>query len=176
MIAAADPLAPPLARALAAHDPALGLRTEIDADAAFVDALYAQTRWDELAAVAWPDEAKRAFLREQRALQRDHYRRHYANAEWLIAMREAEPIGRLYLHAGRAEIRLMDIALVAAERGRGIGGALIVALQREASRRGCSVTLHVEPDNPAQRLYARLGFSLNEHRGVYDFLEWRSGA
>jgi len=32
--------------------------------------------------------------------------------------------------------------------------------------------LHGEPDNPAQRLYQRLGFRLIEHRGVYDFLGW----
>jgi ribosomal protein S18 acetylase RimI-like enzyme len=35
------------------------------------------------------------------------------------------------------------------------------------------VTLHVEPLNPAQRLYRRLGFRLLEDRGVYHFLEWR---
>jgi len=34
--------------------------------------------------------------------------------------------------------------------------------------------LHVEPDNPAQRLYQRLGFRLIENRGVYDFLGWKS--
>ncbi len=44
-------------------------------------------------------------------------------------------------------------------RGRGVGGLLVRELLAEAARQGIAqVSLSVEVDNPAQRLYERLGF------------------
>jgi ribosomal protein S18 acetylase RimI-like enzyme len=45
-------------------------------------------------------------------------------------------------------------------RGRGVGGMLLHALFAEAARRGVSLCLNVRHDNPAQRLYERVGFRL----------------
>ena len=83
-----------------------------------------------------------------------------------------EPFGRVYLYASADEFRLMDIALLPDWRGRGIGQELLRALMRVAAAQSRRITLHVEPNNPAQRLYARLGFELVEDRGVYHFLGW----
>jgi len=152
------------------------LRAETGADFAFVCALYAEVRHDELAPVPWPDQAKRDFLDAQCRLQRDHYAKHYVGAEFLIIERDARSIGRLYVHATGKEIRLMDIALCSTERNRGLGSRLVHALRDEAARRGVDLTLHVEPTNPAQHLYQRLGFRLIENRGVYDFLGWSAQA
>lgn len=174
-MAAADYRAP-LAAALAAQAADLRLREETDADGEFVVALYTDTRWEELRQAQWPESAVRDFLAQQSRLQSDHYRQHYPGAELLLIERvdgtSATPIGRLYLRVGSDEVRLMDIALLATECGRGVGSALIVALQQEAARQQHRLTLHVEPNNPAQRLYRRLGFGLIENRGVYDFLGW----
>ncbi|MBL8297027.1 MAG: GNAT family N-acetyltransferase [Rhodanobacteraceae bacterium] len=164
--------APVLGRALAAHDTRLRLRDETDADSAFVIGLYTDVRWEELRPVDWPDAVKRDFLAQQSQLQSAHYRQHYPGAELLLILCDEQPIGRIYLRAGTSEVRLMDIALLATRCGSGIGGALVRALQCEAKHNGHQVTLHVEPNNPAQRLYTRLGFELIEKRGVYDFLGW----
>ncbi|WP_257385089.1 GNAT family N-acetyltransferase [Tahibacter caeni] len=170
----------PLAAALAAQAANLRLREETGADADFVVALYTDTRWEELRQAQWPEAAVREFLAQQSRLQSDHYRLHYPGAELLLIERAeagtVTPIGRIYLRAGNEEVRLMDIALLASECGRGIGTALVVALQQEVARRGQRLTLHVEPNNPAQRLYARLGFARIENRGVYDFLGWPAAA
>jgi imidazolonepropionase-like amidohydrolase len=48
---------------------------------------------------------------------------------------------------------------------------LIARLLAEATAAGLPVTIHVERENPALRLYARLGFRLAEDKGVYLFLE-----
>ena len=153
------------------HD---GLRfhrvTEVDL--AFVYALYAQVRAAELAPVPWPQDAKDAFLAEQAALQHRHYVTNYPGADLLVVANASGPIGRVYVYRSPGEIRLMDIALVPERRNRGIGTRLLNEILDEARATGSTVTLHVEPDNPAQRLYCRLGFRLIEHRGVYDFLGW----
>ncbi len=192
--APAGALAPILRAALAGLDRGLDLRGETGADLDFLIDLYTSTRWEELAPVDWPDAAKRAFLAEQARLQHAHYLEHYAGAEMLLisaplaavlngasaavtpwidtTAAERALIGRIYLRTGASEIRLMEIALLPDLRGRGIGRRLISTLQSAAEARSLDLTLHVEPNNPAQRLYQRLGFSLLEKRGVYDFLGW----
>lgn len=151
------------------------LRPIVDADAAFLRDLYAASRSNEMALVDWPDDVKRQFLAEQFALQHRHYEKVYIGADFLLIEHGIDPIGRIYVYRSPSEIRLMDIALVPAWRGRGIGTALLEELMAEARATQSELTLHVEPDNPAQRLYKRLGFRLIEQRGVYDFLGWRAG-
>ena len=165
-------LAPSLAQALCLNDAALTLRIEQADDFSFIAELYADVRHEELAPLPWPGQAKRDFLDAQCRLQRNHYAEHYRGAELLVIERAGTPIGRAYVHATASEIRLMDIALLRAERNHGIGSAIVRRLQEESRNRTARLTLHVEPDNPAQRLYRRLGFVLIEHRGVYDFLGW----
>jgi ribosomal protein S18 acetylase RimI-like enzyme len=51
-------------------------------------------------------------------------------------------------------------------RGRGIGAAMLTALTDEARRRGiAALSLSVEVDNPAVRLYERQGFAVVERSG-----------
>jgi ribosomal protein S18 acetylase RimI-like enzyme len=169
---ATDALAPRLAAACAN----LELRSETDADIEFLARVYASTRAQELAVVAWSDAEKQRFLRSQFDQQRSYYRAHYVGAEFLVLAQAGEPIGRLYVFRSQHEIRMMDIALLPEWRGRGIGGCLLRALLAEAAADDCRITLHVEPNNPARGWYERLGFRLIENRGVYLFLGWTPGA
>ena len=150
---------------------AVTLREESPADKDFLADLYAATREEELRPVAWDDAQKRAFLREQFELQWAHYRRHYPRAEWLVLQDDGVAIGRLYAETSGPEVRLMDIALVAERRNRGLGTAIMKSLLGYADELGLPVTLHVEPFNPASRLYERLGFATRETRGIYLFME-----
>jgi ribosomal protein S18 acetylase RimI-like enzyme len=128
--------------------------------------VYASTREDELASVPWDDEAKDGFLRAQFDAQDRWWREHYAGASFDVVLVDGEPAGRLYVHATDDEIRIVDIALLPAFRGSGIGSALL----RDVLADGRRVTIHVERMNPALRLYERLGFELAEDKGVYLFL------
>jgi len=170
-------LSPPsFASRLAPHCANLEFVPEQESDTAFLRDLYASTRWQELAQTPWNDDAKRAFLQEQFFLQRDHYRKNYVGAEFLVVRQHDQPIGRIYIYATPREIRLMDIALIDIKRGVGLGRLMIEALMRLARETACEITLHVEPNNPALHLYQRLGFTLIEDRGVYHFLGWKPDA
>ncbi len=52
----------------------------------------------------------------------------------------------------------MEITLLVEKRGQGIGGALTREILADAESSGRPVVLHVEPWNPALRLYERCGF------------------
>jgi ribosomal protein S18 acetylase RimI-like enzyme len=121
--------------------------------------------------VPWDDAQKDAFLRMQFDAQDAWWQENYADASFDVILVEGEPAGRLYVHRGPSEIRIVDIALLPEHRGNGIGTRLLEELLAEGDASAKSVTIHVERMNPALRLYARLGFSLAEDKGVYLFLE-----
>lgn len=147
------------------------LRPADDADRETLFRIYASTREQELSVLDWAAEAREAFLRQQFEAQDRHYRQHYHHTRFDLILRDGEPVGRLYVARWAAEIRIVDIALLPTARGHGLGGALIARLLAEAAAAGLPVTIHVERENPALRLYARLGFRLAEDKGVYLFLE-----
>ncbi len=150
----------------------ISFRPAVDADRGFLAALYASTREEELAPVPWPDSAKRDFLEHQFQLQHAYYHDVFVDSDFLVILHRDEPIGRVYVHRTATEILVIDIALLLAWRGRGIGSALLGEIVDEAQRTGRHISLHVEPHNRAKRLYERLGFQMIENRGVYDYMTW----
>lgn len=148
----------------------ISLRAERPEDRPFLLALFASIRTAELEALPWTGEQKLDFIQQQFDLQWNHYRQHYLTAEWLVIERAGEPIGRLYLETTTVEVRLMDIALIDAERNHGLGTALLRTVIAHAERLGLPVGLHVEPFNPALHLYQRFGFQPGEMRGIYCFM------
>lgn len=149
------------------------LREAGPADREFLLRAYASTREAELAQVDWSEEQKQLFLRMQFDAQDAHYRAHYPGARFDVIEWAGEPAGRFYVQRAAREIRVMELALLPAYRGRGIGSALLCGVQQEAARGGQAVTIHVEQTNPALRLYQRLGFAAIAEHGIYLLLEWR---
>lgn len=146
-------------------------------DLDFLRRLYASTREQELAQVTdWSAEQKEAFLAQQFEAQHHHYQKYYPEASFDLILDGEEPIGRLYVSRWEREIRLVDVALVPAARGRGIGTTLLRDLLAEGERTGKPVSIHVERFNPALRLYRRLGFREIEEKGPYFLMEWRPPA
>lgn len=147
------------------------LRPVEAADRPFLVELYGSTREDELARVQWDDGARRAFVEHQFAAQDAHYRANYPGATLDVVEVDGAPAGRLYVHRGPSDIRIMDIALAPAFRRRGIGTALLRSLMAEADGSGRKLSIHVEQNNPARSLYDRLGFLPAGEHGVYVLME-----
>jgi ribosomal protein S18 acetylase RimI-like enzyme len=161
---------PPAASRRAIRDH-VGLRAERSDDAPFVYRLYASTRADEMALVPWDPEEKDAFLRMQFRFQTLHYRRAYPGAAFEIVLLDGRPVGRLYTDRGKEEIRVIDIALVPGYRGAGIGTELLRGLLSEAAALNKAVSVRVERQNRAVRLYTRLGFRVVADQGMYLVME-----
>lgn len=145
-------------------------------DEGFLYRVYASTREDELKQVDWENAQKEAFLKMQFNAQHSYYMEHYRLATFDIVLVDGEPVGRLYVDRRKAEIRIIDIALLPLFRNRGIGSTLLKELLAEGEQSGRAVTIHVERYNPALNLYTRLGFRHIADNGVYYLMEWKHDA
>ncbi len=163
MLAAVDQCPPPPAFRLRA----VALPDDLD----FLLTLYADSRAREMALLPWPEARKRAFLAQQFSAQHDDYQRRFGERRFWLVERKGTPVGRLYLAAPEAgRLRIVDLSIAARFQGRGWGGALLRWLARAAGPVGARLELHVRQGNPARRLYERLGFRLEETRGLDDLL------
>jgi len=158
----------------------LRLRRAGEDDLPFLAEVYASTRREEVAKLPWSEEEKETFLRWQFDSQHRHYREYYPDCEFLVVERggedgPSEPIGRIYVDRWKDQIRLVDVALLPEHRGRGLGGALLRELLAEGEARDLPVTIHVEYNNPALRLYRRLGFRHVDSNGIYYLMRREPG-
>ncbi len=60
-------------------------------------------------------------------------------------------------------LKIHDVAVHPDARGMGIGTRMLEEVEKEAEEMGCSkITLEVRTDNPAQKLYKKMGFRFGE--------------
>jgi ribosomal protein S18 acetylase RimI-like enzyme len=138
--------------------PSTLLRPATDADAGFAQALYAATR-DDLRLLPLPPAQVEQLIAMQQRMHEEGRRAMYPNAEVLVLEQAGEPAGRAVLDTTGTDWRLVDLALLPALRGRGLGAALLAALQARAAAHGARIGLAVLRTNaPALRLYRRAGF------------------
>lgn len=147
-------------------EPPLSLRPLRADDDAFLFRLYASTR-EELSALSAEDGPLSSLLRQQFDLREVQYRSRHPTASVDAILREGRAIGRLTLDRSGAEIVLVDIALMPAERGQGWGSRVLASLVEEADRARRAIRLTVALENPASRLYRRAGFVAVDDDGVY---------
>ncbi len=96
---------------------------------------------------AWGEEGDTGFLAEEDGTP--------CGLAWYRFFTEEEH-GEGFVDPATPEVA---IAVVDGMRGRGIGAALMLAVHERARAQGVErISLSVDPDNPARRLYLRLGY------------------
>lgn len=148
------------------------LREATPLDRDFLLAVFASTRGEELAALAWGPEQSQAFLLMQFNAQQQNYDAAYPAASNSIVLLAGQPVGRMLVDRGDAAVELVDIAVLPEYRSRGIGSALIRGLMDEAAAAQKPLDLSVYATNPARRLYDRLGFSKIDEESLYVRMQW----
>jgi ribosomal protein S18 acetylase RimI-like enzyme len=148
------------------------LRPVEASDREFLLGVYAASRKEELDQVVWPEGLREAFLLMQFDAQDADYHRTNPAGSFDVVEVDGRPAGRLYVDRRPGDLRVVDIALLPAYRGRGVGERLLRTLQEEAAAAGRKVSIHVEIHNPAARLYDRLGFVVVDEGPVYRRMEW----
>jgi ribosomal protein S18 acetylase RimI-like enzyme len=145
----------------------LHLRAASEHDLDFLYSVFESTRAEEFARAGLSADHIAALLAQQFSMQDAYYRSHYPHCSFDVVMLGNERVGRLYHDWRDHEARLIDIALLPAYRGAGLGTKLMNAFVARAAGKAIPIVLYVEMDNPVQGLYRRLGFEAVGENGVY---------
>jgi GNAT superfamily N-acetyltransferase len=149
-------------------------RPEREADAEFRFGLFCGSRppGEDLAALDAP--LRERLMRQQFRGQNASYGANYPGARFEIVEHDGAPIGRIVTARTPDALLIVDIALIASWRRRGIGATLVNGVLDEARAAGLPVRLSVFADNAvALRFYLRLGFKQIESSAIGIRLEWR---
>ncbi|WP_230026583.1 GNAT family N-acetyltransferase [Massilia sp. Bi118] len=152
--------------------PSMLLRPALDADAAFLQALYASTR-EDLRLLPLPPAQVGQLIAMQQRIHEDGRRAAWPHAEVMILEQDGVAAGKAVLDTMGSDWRLVELALLPALRGRGLGAALLAALQARARAHGASIGLAVLRSNaPALRLYQRAGFVITGGNELQHQMVW----
>jgi len=84
------------------------------------------------------------------------------------------PVGRILVNKQPGCWRIVDIAVLAALRGLGLGAGALGNCIKEAATAGARLELRVTPGNPARLLYERLGFTVVSEDAMDVEMAWSS--
>ena len=129
-------------------------------DEGFLRALYASHRGVEVQQWGWDAAQTDAFLALQFKAQHVGYAQQFGAENDRIVRLDGRPVGRFFVARVRGALRLVDIALLPAHQGQGLGTLLVQHLLTVAQAQGVEAQLSVARHNAALRLYCRLGFTV----------------
>jgi ribosomal protein S18 acetylase RimI-like enzyme len=150
----------------------LTVRPVLMEDEDFVSHLFADARKEQFFFTGWPQEQLHVFLKMQFEAQKRSYLLQNPSAIHEIIVYGSDPIGRLITDVTDSSIHILDISLCSAYRNQGFGTHLIERLKESAISQRKNLTLYVFQNNPAQKLYLRLGFTITKNETPYDRMEW----
>ncbi len=151
----------------------VSMRLAGPADKQFLEDLFHDTRsfiYDHSAA---EHDYKRMVVEHQHSIRNTGYENAFPNAFYFIVEDAGTRVGRAQLDFSYDVVHVIDVALIAAARGKGIGKAVIRGIQRTAAVTGANVTLTCRHDNMlARQLYDKVGFELLERGPMDDRMIW----
>ncbi|WP_348789225.1 GNAT family N-acetyltransferase [Leifsonia sp. NPDC080035] len=131
------------------------LRPATDADAAFLERVFLDVRRDEFPGV--PESELAPILALQLRAHTAELTARHPRAETSIILDGGEPVGTVTVDRDGSRMHLVDIAVLAEHRGRGVASTVLSGLIDD----GEHITLSVWALNAgARRLYERLGFAV----------------
>lgn len=94
------------------------------------------------------------------AAQRKLVEQAVAHAGTSILRQQAADAGWLQVEESRHAVQLKQLFLIPAVRNQGLGTSFLTWMKERADRKRKDLTLEVLSNNPARRLYERLGFKV----------------
>jgi len=139
----------------------LSLRTALQADFPFCERLHRLSMASYLSArgICWDPH---------------RYLASWAQFENLVISVDGQSVGLLRLCVVDGALEIRDLQLVPSHRNRGIGAWAVARANSEAVTRGIGeLRLRVYEENPARRLYGRLGFQVEAIDGGTVHMSYR---
>lgn len=137
--------------AFAVRAPRLGCRPEEASDAAFLTGLA-------VACSPLAGMLPEPMLIQQAGFQHTAHNAAHPHAMHRIATLDGRPVGRMMIDWGEAGSHAVDLAVLPEFRTTGAGLHFLRAWVAVADKLGQPARLEVRADNPAARIYLKLGF------------------
>lgn len=133
------------------------LRPECPDDEPFIRGLVLETVATELGASAWPEPMRSQLLGVQYAGRRQSHGLNFPAAASRIIQADGANAGWILVNTAPDEVRIVDIMVLPALRGRGIATAVLRGIVAPTATVPVRLNVYIT-NHPAIRLYERLGF------------------
>jgi ribosomal protein S18 acetylase RimI-like enzyme len=155
--------------------PEISLRPAANDDLDFCFQLYIESRKGEVEAFGWGQDEALAFFRMQFDARERAYRFQFPDIVDEIVLLEGTPVGRIITSSEEDLLLLVDIAILGAHRGAGIGTYVVRGLQSKVSMEAKGVLLRVDKGNtPAIGFYKELGFVIDDESQIQYSMSWHA--
>ena len=134
------------------------LKKKNESDDEFLFRLFGEIKIAELNLYAWPELMKNQLVSMQYNAYKQMIKNEYPNVEDYVISANNEKAGRLQLDVKDSGIRIINISLLPAFHGNGIGTKIIKDILAEADLKNKPVYLEVDRVNPAFNLYCYCQF------------------
>ncbi|MBZ5603101.1 MAG: GNAT family N-acetyltransferase [Acidobacteriia bacterium] len=152
----------------------LAVRPAIPQDEIFLYELYTAVRGPLFALAPITLAQREHLLRMQFQAQLSSYSQQYPNSCYHIVLLDGRAVGRLWVAPGNHAFMLVDIAIHPELQSKGLGTALVLRLQQEATRARLPIQSVVDRFNTGSlRFHQRLGFSIAREDMLNYYMEWR---
>jgi GNAT superfamily N-acetyltransferase len=151
----------------------VALQPATDLDQPLLLRLFVEQREAVFVAAGLDEQQVEATLQSQFHFRSHAYARQHPSAEDHILVTSAgDRIGRVLIDWSTGIGRLIDFAILRSHQGLGIGTRILQHCLDEAVRRGCRLRLAVDRGNPAEHLYARMGFTVIDETPLQRHMEF----
>jgi ribosomal protein S18 acetylase RimI-like enzyme len=138
--------------------------------------LFAENRAAELRPLNLPLSILRPLIEMQYRSRCAEYRKNFpCSRQEIVVDDEGRSVGHILLYEAPDHVHIVDLAILLAYRGRGLGGAVLQFILERAKVDGRTVTLQVSPHSPARSLYQHLGFVTTGEAPLAAEMEWCAG-
>jgi len=148
------------------------LRAAMPGDERFFRELYRETRKAEFAGLAWGTGEVQALCDAQFDMHARAHRSAFPEAEHFVVELDGAAAGRMIVGRAAEGLWLLELALMPAIRGQGVGSRLLRGLQERARAASVPLHVHVEASSRALGWYRRLGFTDLGQEGLHVVLAW----
>jgi ribosomal protein S18 acetylase RimI-like enzyme len=136
----------------------MSTRAALADDWAWRSALFRETQAHVFDHLCLPETQKQALSEQQFRLREQAYDRAYPDRRIDIVTLDGIDVGAIQVDHADDRLCLVDIAIAAPQQRRGLGTALVRALQSEAIGSGLMLTLSAERNGMVLPWYQSLGF------------------
>ena len=129
-------------------------------DGPFLKRLFLETQRQAHGQLPLPPQAIDDMLAQMFMAQTDSFQHSFPEATNIVLKTSSGPIGRLLADFTEEPVHVVDLAVLPPFQNKGFGTRVLRAVQDHAAKSGMSLRLLTLEAQPAQRLYARLGFEV----------------